>query len=293
MIRRTCRIAGRFLASWVLFLPVSAAGADFVGVGRTDILHGAPFLKTYTKTRPGEAIAVLPVVLDPVSTDGDADGVRKQALRVLAGELNHYIRSLEWVQLLELDLPSRGLPAVYAGVSGGEYAPQGATTGIDDDPPPMILYAQKPSAAWRAELTSLLAEHQLQGAIVLAIGFSEFPKSYRTTFKKRVVLGTGYEADIGFLSAELEPVHVLYVTGMLLDGEGSIVSAGTEGVLAEDTPFWAQAFGVAKEIDTDSVLQAIDEERREDLPGSPLKLHVAVHNLLAQLLGDAAMLRVH
>lgn len=287
------RVAGRFFASSVICLGGVAAGADFVGVGRTDILKGAPFIKTYTKTRPTGAIAIFPAILDPISTDGPEDGVRNQALRVLADELDRYIQSLEWVHPVDFQPPGRGVPVAYAGVSDGEYAPAGATTGFDDEKrPPMILYAQKPSAAWRAELSSQLDAHDLQGAIVVAIGFSEFPKSYRTTFKKRVLLGTGYEADIRFLSAEFEPVHVLYVTGMFLDRDGSIVSAAAEGVLSEDTSFWAQSFGVRKEIDTNSVLKALDEERRDDLPGNPLKLHVAVHNLLAQLLGEPATLIV-
>jgi len=113
---------------------------------------------------------------------------------------------------------------------------------------------------------------------------------YRSTFKKRVVLGTAYETDIRFLSAELEPVHVLSVAGLLVDAEGKVVRAGSEGVLSEDTPFWAQAVGARKELDTDAVLQLLENERREDLPGRPVTWQVALENLIAQLLGEPSRL---
>jgi hypothetical protein len=34
------------------------------------------------------------------------------------------------------------------------------------------------------------------------------------------------------------------------------------------------------------VLRLLEQERREDLPGKPLKWQVAIENLLAQLLGE-------
>ena len=150
----------------------------------------------------------------------------------------------------------------------------------------MIIHLQFPSKAWREAAGTVLTDQGAQGVVLLTLGFSEFSKSYKGTFKKQVVLGTGYETDIRFLSAELEPVHVLYLTGALVDLEGKVVRAGAEGILSEDTPFWAQSIGAQKEIDTDMLLRLLDEERREDLPGKPLKWQVALENLLAQLLGE-------
>jgi hypothetical protein len=45
-----------------------------------------------------------------------------------------------------------------------------------------------------------------------------------------------------------------------------------------------------EELDTDAVLQLLDHERREDLPGRPLAWQVAIENLVAQLLGEPSRL---
>lgn len=71
----------------------------------------------------------------------------------------------------------------------------------------------------------------------IKLGFSEYPKAAKGVFGKKVVLGTGYEEGIKFLSAEDKPVEVLQVTGMLLNREGNIIRSGAEGIVAKDTPF--------------------------------------------------------
>jgi hypothetical protein len=62
--------------------------------------------------------------------------------------------------------------------------------------------------------------------------------------------------------------------GLLVDAEGKVVRAGSKGILSEDTPFWAQALGARKELDTGAVLQLLENERREDLSGRPLTWQV-------------------
>jgi len=81
-------------------------------------------------------------------------------------------------------------------------------------------------------------------------------------------------------------VHVLCVSGALIDENGKVVRAGAEGILSEDSPFWAQSIGARKELDTDSVLRLLEQERRDDLAGRPLKWQVALENLVAQLIGE-------
>ena len=266
----------------------AAVATAAVGAGRTDQLQGAPFYKSYRKTVPSGEVVTLPVRLDPSADDDFGDLGRPQSLRLLLKALNRHLATLEWARPLDVELPEDGVPQVYVGSADGEHAPAAAAMemGGPDERAPMIIHLQFPSKAWRQAAGTVLADQGAQGAVVLTLGFSEFPKSYKGTFKKRVVLGTGYETDIRFLSAELEPVHVLYLSGALIDLEGRVIRAGAEGILSEDAPFWAQSIGAQKEIDTDTVLRLLEEERREDLPGHPLTWQVALENLLAQLLGE-------
>lgn len=77
---------------------------------------------------------------------------------------------------------------------------------------------------------------------------------------------------------------MLQVSGLLLDRHGNVLRAGAEGILSKDSPFWVQMFGAREGIDDEALRRLLEEERREDLPGKPLKWQVAVHNLVAQLL---------
>lgn len=288
---RSVREAGRLTLCCAAVLVAGAAGATAaVGAGRTDRLDGAPFYRSYQKHVPEGAVVTLPVRLDPGAVGDFGNLGRPQALRVLLEALNGHLVTLEWARPLDVELPEDGAPQVYVGSADGEHAPAAAAMemGGPDERAPMVIHLQFPSKAWRQAAGTVLSGQRAQCAIVLTLGFSEFSKSYKGTFKKRVVLGTGYETDIRFLSAELEPVHVLCLTGALVDLEGKVIRAGAEGILSEDTPFWAQSISAQKEIDTDMVLRLLEEERREDLPGHPLTWQVALENLVAQLLGEAS-----
>jgi len=286
---RGARRAGRLTLCCAAVLAAGAAVASAaVGAGRTDRLEGAPYYKRYQKNVPGGAVVTLPVSLLPGASE-DVGGLgRPQALRLLLEALNRHLATLEWARPLEGALPEDGAPRVYVGSADGEHAPAAAAMelGGPDERAPMVIHLQYPSKAWRQAAAAVLADQGAQGAIVVTLGFSELSKSYEGTFKKRVVLGTGHEVDIRFFSAELEPVHVLILTGALVDLEAKVVRAGAEGILSEDTPFWAQSIGAQKEIDTDMVLRLLEQERREDLPGHPLTWQVALENLVAQLLGE-------
>jgi len=71
-----------------------------------------------------------------------------------------------------------------------------------------------------------------------------------------------------------------------------LVRAGAEGILARDTPFAAQVFDVSKVLDDRTLERVLTKERRKDLPGDPPKWEVALGNLVAQLRGDRAALRI-
>jgi len=101
--------------------------------------------------------------------------------------------------------------------------------------------------------------------LCIKLGFSEYPKADKGAFGQKVVLGTGYEEGIKFLSAEDKPVEVLQVTGMLLDREGNIIRSGAEGIVAKDTTwssfnegFETPSFAISVKQIGDTAYAAVD-----------------------------------
>jgi DNA-binding transcriptional regulator YdaS (Cro superfamily) len=197
------------------------------------------------------------------------------------------------VNLATAALPP-GAPWVYVGSADGEFAPAEAREQVlpHDRFPPMVLHVRKPSAAWSQAIAAQLARAGARYAVVVSLGVSQYPKGREGAFGKKVVLGTGHEEPIEFLTAEDKLLEVLQLTGVLVDAQGRVVRAGAEGILARDTPFAAQVIDVSKVLDDRTLERVLTKERRTDLPGDPLKWEVALGNLLAQLRGDRAALRV-
>ena len=185
-------------------------------------------------------------------------------------------------------LPAAGAPRLYVGSAVGVLAPPAAEESGSpaDDFPPMVLHLERPSKAWQQAATSLMASQRLDYLLVVRVGVSQYPKGRRGLFAKNVLLGTGHEQPVKFLTAEDKLLEVLQVTGMLIDARGQDVRAGTEGILARDTPILAQSFEIAKLLDDEALRAAVSSERRQDLSGAPLSLEVAVDNLVGQLLKD-------
>lgn len=181
-----------------------------------------------------------------------------------------------------------GAPHVYVGSADGELAPPEAEQQAlpHDRFAPMVMHITRPTAAWQQSVASLLAARGSQHAIVVTLGVSQYPKGREGVFGKKVVLGTGHEEPIRFLTAEDKLLEVLQLTGVLVDAQGRVLRAGAEGILARDTPFAAQVVEVEKAIDDRTLEKVLTTERRDDLPGSPAKWDVALGNLLAQLRGD-------
>lgn len=137
-----------------------------------------------------------------------------------------------------------------------------------------------------AAAARLMAEQELEYLVVVNLAVSQYPKGRSGVFAKNVLLGTGHERPVKFVTAEDKLLQVLQVTGVIVNAEGQVVRAGAEGILARDTPFIAQVVELEKMLDDEALAAALDGERREDLPGAPLSLEVAVDNLVGQLLRD-------
>lgn len=210
---------------------------------------------------------------------------RNKVFEPLLFEMNQHMDSLGFTSKMLSEIPDKGAPYLFVGSSEAETAPPVTAMMRDeyDKYPPMSMYLEKGSKDWRQKYSELMKQHQGDYALLVWVGLTEYPKANKGTFKKKVVLGTGYEREIRFLSAEDKPVEVLQLTGLLLDNEGKILRAGAEGFLHEDSPFWVQVMEVKTTVDDNAINKLLTEERREDLPGKPLSWKVALTNLLFEL----------
>jgi hypothetical protein len=283
----------------VAFLAAVLAGCaalDQMAVGQTQRLEEGQFYVDTAGPTPGPvgSVLTLPVTLDPELAGLLGYGDRTREFAPLLAAMDARLKGMSCCRFSStVALPS-GAPHVYLGSAQGELAPPEAEQQLlpHDRFPPMVLHLARPSADWSVATSSLLAREGLGHAVIIRLGVSQYPKGRDGVFGKQVLLGTGYQQPIRFLTAEDKLLDVLQLTGVLVDASGSVVRAGAEGIIARDTPFLAQVADVTRVIDDESLRQVLATEKRADLPGDPLKWEVALGNLLAQLRGDRAALRV-
>jgi hypothetical protein len=237
---------------------------------------------------------LLPAALDPELADVLGYGRREAEFAPLLAAVDSDLQGRDCCTFLADAVLPPGAPHVYLGSAVGEFAPpEGEQQVLPQDVfPPMVLHLSRPTVAWQQAAAELLARQGASHAVVIWLGVSQYPKGREGVFGKKVVLGTGHEEPIRFLTAEDKLLEVLQLTGVLVDAQGRVVRAGAEGILARDTPFAAQVFDVSKVLDARTLEQVLTVERRADLPGNPLKWEVALGNLLAGLRADPAGRRV-
>lgn len=263
---------------------------DELAVAQTERLDEGEF---YAEAGPGlhgpvGPVVALPVALDPELANSMSYGPRAGEFAPILAALNGALADEPCCRLLTAaELPS-GAPHVYVGSAGGELAPAEAQDQVwsHDQFPPMVLHVRRPGTAWQRAMADLLAREGATHAMLVSLGVSQYPKGREGAFGKKVVLGTGHEEPVRFLTAEDKLLEVLQLTGVLVNAEGQVVRAGAEGILARDTPFAAQVFDVEKTLDDQTLRAVLTTERRKDLPGEPMKWRAALDNLLWQLRGD-------
>lgn len=251
-------------------------------------LSKAPHVKTVKK---GSIPATSKLVFSGVELHPDMKEEffyqgREEVFQPILDHFEVYLDSLGWLYRLDDEtLKSPGAPYVYAGSAEGETAPPHAHLLREDheEYPPMVLHVNKSSKQWKKSYTEKMAAANADYMILIRVGFSEYPKADKGLFKKKVVLGTGYEREIRFLSAIDKPVEVLQLTGVILNKKGDVMKAGAEVFLHQDAPFWAQVFDLGKAIDDETLQNVILEEKREDLPGQPPAWQVAIYHLMQNL----------
>jgi hypothetical protein len=273
-------LAGGFLAG--------CAALDAAAVAETHRLDGAPYYVDVAQPRPapGACALVLPVAIDPELREVLGYGDRLDRLQPIVAALDARLAARDGcLHGTSVSPGADGAPRLYVGTSDSEFAPPEAEQQriAYDRFAPMVLHLQRPATAWQGELGAMARKAGKPYAIAIQLGVSQYGKGYSGVFRKEVVLGTGHRVPIRFLTTEGEPVEVLHLTGVLLDATGRPLRAGAEGIILRDTPFHVQVVGATRILDDVALERVLRDERREDLPGAPLKLEVALDNLLAQL----------
>ena len=257
-------------------------------VAETHRLGEAPYYVDLARRPPppGSCAVVLPPAIDPEFADTFGYAGRAGELEPLLSALGRRIDERQGCVRGVPEQPrAAGAPRVYVGSAESEYAPidVGDQSVPGDRFAPMVLHLARPGAEWRREVADIVARAGVDYAIAIQVGVSQYMKGYSGVFRKEVALGTGYRQPIKFLTAEDKQVEVLHLTGVLVDATGRVVRAGAEGIVMRDTPFLAQTVDASRMFDPDELQRVLDRERRGELPGAPLKLDVALDNLLAQL----------
>lgn len=284
-------VLGLFLAS--IFAFTSCSTLDKLSTGRTDRLKKDEFYKTYeTKKLPAasSSIGLLPITVQPNMEETDFKYDRDHPLLIeltdsISSKINRFPLSL--VTLSDYSLTSsKNSPGIYVGSSEGDNVPAGASVIREEHEkyPPMIIYMDKAKDNWKVDASNVAIENEVEYLLRIWISFAQYPKSDKGLVKKKIVLGTNHEEEIRFFSSEDMPVEVLQLSGYLTDKNGTVLRAGAEGVIYNDTPFWLQILDIEELIDDKMLARLLHDQRREDLPGDPLALDIALKNLLAQLL---------
>jgi hypothetical protein len=266
----------------------ACAALDEHAVAETYRLGDAPYYVELSQPQParGTCAIVFPVAIDPGVVDSFGYAGLEPGLQALLAALNARIGARHGcVEAVVPGPTGRGAPRVYVGVADSEYAPpEAAVQRMPQDRfAPMVLHVERPDDGWRRDAAALIARAGTEYAISIQLGVSQYGKGYSGPFRKEVALGTGYRQPIKFLTAEDKPVEVLHLTGVLVDATGKPVRAGAEGIVLRDTPFLAQAVDATRVFSDAELQRVLTSDRRNDLPGAPLDIDVALDNLVAQL----------
>lgn len=274
------------IAATGLALLIATGCATGPGTGRLDRIPDVPHLARYRSPEAAQEPTLLHAVsITPLLDDAFDMSGRQQVLTALAQAMSDHLGVATDAVPSASALDAPGGPVLYIGSAEGPLAPAGAeeVRADHEEYAPMVAHLQYPSEAWSLDVSRELASTGAGSVVMLWVGFSHYPKADRGLFGKKVVLGTGHEEDIPFLSAVDEPVEVLQLTGVVVDGAGRVVRAGAEGIIHRETPFWAQVLGLRRELTDTEVARILEGPRREDLPGRPLAWQAALDALLASL----------
>jgi hypothetical protein len=153
----------------------------------------------------------------------------------------------------------------------------------------MLLAVGRPSNDWVAWTSARMDSARVATILVLTLEVGQYRvRQTGLLGKKEIELGTGYVANLPWLTSLETPVNVLQLTGALMGRDGRALRIGAEGLLARRTGILASALGLQMLI-TDKEVEEVRAARRNDLPGQPLVWQVALRNLVVGLTGRGAV----
>jgi hypothetical protein len=257
-------------------------------VAETHRLDNAPYYVDVGRPPPAadSCAVVFRVTVDPGFDERFGYTGRAGELLPLLEALNERIGAMRDCVRAAPEMPDvNGAPRVYVGSAEADDAPPdvGDQRLPGDRFAPMVLHLALPGQEWQRSVGEIVDRAGVDHAVSIHLGVSQYVKGYASTFKKEVVLGTDHRQPLKFLTAEDKPVEVLHLTGVLVDRRGRVIRAGAEGIVMRDTPFAAQVVDAERVFDDVEIQRVLTQERRKDLPGAPLKLDVALDNLITQL----------
>jgi hypothetical protein len=234
-----------------------------------------------------QAVGHLPVSLDQRIWDPR----NKDTWQLLLNAMNTFLESKPWsLPLQTISLPPDESPDLFVGNKDMIGAPVGGIsagdTDAEDEQHTIVLFYRNASAKWKDDYIRILSESDAEYGLFITLGLSEYIIRQKNLLgKKELVLGTGHQIPVKWLTSLDDPVEVLHLTGALLDRNGKILRVGAEGILsAEPASFFESIIGLRNTLSTETIQKVLTEERRDDLPDKPLNYQVALQNLVANLL---------
>jgi len=278
-----------------LALITSCAGI-FSGMrsSSTKVMNKAPYYDGKKVAITGQ-VGLLPAEFDVRLYKAFFEDERKAALEPLLDGIDAYAGKIAGLKPLTfIDLDPEKAPDVYMGNVDAFNSPTTRTSsGNEEDKTQMVLYRLAPSKAWKDSLLARAAKENVDYFLYITVGFGEyFMRMKNLLGSKELQLGTGNSEPSKWLSDLDAPADVLQVTGALLDKNGKIVRCGAEGIIAKKTGFLKSLVDIRDLISDEEIAHVINQDRRTDLTGEPLKWEAAVQNLVAQLLGDDKLLLI-
>jgi len=275
----------------LLFSVVLFAGCAGVFKGfrssKTKIMKKAPYYDGKKITVNGN-VGLFPVEMDVRLYRAYFESERKHALEPLMDAIDETAVGFDNIVLLNfIDLPPEQAPDIYMGNADAFNSPASRSGSREEDEDnEMVLYRYSPSSAWKDSLMARAGQNNVDCFLYITVGFSEyFLRMKNLLGSKELQLGTGYSIPSKWLTDLDMPAEVLHVTGALLDKDGKILRSGAEGIIAKKTGFLKSLIDVQDLISDEEIANLLNNDRREDLPGTPLKWEAAMQNLVAQLLG--------
>lgn len=226
------------------------------------------------------AVAIDPWTADSLPAESLAE------LQALDARLDTELARVAGSVPLRERLPAEGGPKLFVGLPPED----GAVDFADLDAGPdrqrvALIRSWSASRAWRDQVRALLAREQADHLLLTWTGIgTRYPLQDDASGSKGLPLGTGYAPSLPWLTALDVPVEVVQLTGLLVDREGRVVRSAVEGMIAVPTRFPESVLGLQRSVQA-ADLRALPARVRDDLPGRPRVLDVALGHLVAQLTG--------